>query len=130
LRSLVELARLAGYQGLFVAVDNLDVLLVRRETGRVLYGRAAREEFYESVRQFLDEIATLHHLMIVLGFHNDLVENPTFGIKSYAALWLRIQYEIEGTRVNLFRDFLDLDQLLGPALPSTVQKGGSEVAES
>ncbi|MEW5763224.1 MAG: BREX system ATP-binding domain-containing protein [Bacillota bacterium] len=129
LRSLVELARLAGYHGLFVAVDNLDVLLARRETGRPLYSRTARDEFYESVRQLIDEIDTLHHLIIILGFNRDLAEHPTFGIKSYIALWLRIQCEIEGKRVNLFRDFLDLDRL--PAEPGTLSpmpSGGSQVA--
>ncbi|MGB9919516.1 MAG: BREX system ATP-binding domain-containing protein [Moorellales bacterium] len=115
LGSLVELARLAGYRGLFVTVDNLEVLLTRRETGRPLYGRAAREEFYESLRQFIDDLDTLHHLMLVLGFQRDLVDNPTLGFRSYAALWLRIQSEIEGTRPNLFRDFLDLDRLSAEA---------------
>lgn len=129
LGSLVELARLAGCRGLFVTVDNLDVLLARRETGRPLYSRGAREEFYESVRQLIDEIDTLRHLMIILGFHRDLADHPTFGLKSYAALWLRIQCEIEGARPNLFRDFLDLDQLPAEsATPYAAPAGGTQVA--
>lgn len=125
LRSLVELVRLAGYQGLLVLVDHLDVLLARRETGRFLYGRAAREEFYESVRQLIDEIDTLHHFMVVLGFSRELAEHQTHGIKTYAALWLRVQYEIEGTRPNLFRDFLDLDLLSSASCPLSSLSGGS-----
>jgi len=110
LRSLVELARLAGKTGLFIVLDHLEVLLSRKETGRLLYSRAARVEFYESVRQLIDEIDMLHHLFIVLGFHRELVDNEQAGLKSYEALWLRIQSEIDGARVNLFRDFLDLDR--------------------
>lgn len=128
LRSLVELARLAGYRGLFVAIDNLEVLLARRETGRPLYSRTAREEFYESIRQLIDEIDALHHIMIVLAFHRDLVDNPSSGLKSYAALWLRIQCEIEGTRANLFRDFLDLDRLPVEATALSATAGGIDDA--
>ncbi|ACX52858.1 hypothetical protein Adeg_1769 [Ammonifex degensii KC4] len=111
LRSLVELVRLAGYQGLMVIVDNLDVLLARKETGRLLYGRAARDEFYESIRQLIDGIDALHHFAVILGFGRELVDDDKLGFKSYSALWMRIEYEITGSRPNLFRDFLDLDFL-------------------
>jgi len=109
LRSLAELARLAGRAGLFLAVDGLEVLLAKREGGRTLYGRAARDEFYESIRQLIDGTDTLAYLMVVLGFARELVEDERRGLHSYEALWLRIQHEVAGRRVNLFRDFLDLD---------------------
>ncbi|MGO0122571.1 BREX system ATP-binding domain-containing protein [Desulfothermobacter acidiphilus] len=124
LRSLVELVRLTGYQGFLVVVDNLDVLLARRETGRLLYGRAAREEFYESVRQLVDGIDALHHFMVILGFGRELVDDSKQGFKSYHALWMRIQCEITGSRPNLFRDFLELDRLF-EASYSVSSSGGS-----
>ncbi|MEW6193444.1 MAG: BREX system ATP-binding domain-containing protein [Bacillota bacterium] len=109
LRSLVELARLGGRTGLFVAVDGLEVLLAKKETGRPLYSKAARDEFYESVRQLIDGIDALSFLMIMLGFRRELAEDEYKGLHSYEALWLRIQHEVAGSRVNFFRDFLDLD---------------------
>jgi hypothetical protein len=47
--------------------------------------------------------------MIMLGFRRELAEDEYKGLRSYEALWLRIQHEVAGSRVNLFRDFLDLD---------------------
>lgn len=115
LRSLVELARLAGKAGLFLAVDRLEVLVAKRETGRFLYGRVAREEFFESVRQLIDGIDALSSIMVVLGFRRELADDVKRGLPSYEPLWLRIQHEIVGSRVNLFRDFLDLDEAAAAA---------------
>lgn len=109
LRSLVELARLAGGTGVFLAVGGLEILLARKENGRPLYPKAARDEFYESIRQLIDEVDMLNNFMIVLGFRKPLVDDRAAGLMSYEALWLRIQNEVEGRRPNLFRDFLDLD---------------------
>lgn len=110
LRSLVEFSRLCGKTGLFLAVDKLEVLLAKKETGRPLYSKTARDEFFESVRQLIDGIDTLSFIMIVLGFQRDLADDEQKGIHSYEALWLRIQHEVAGSKVNLFRDFLDLDE--------------------
>ncbi|HHW40246.1 MAG TPA: DUF2791 family P-loop domain-containing protein [Syntrophomonadaceae bacterium] len=129
LRSLVELSRLAGKKGLFLAVGGLEVLLARKENRRPLYGRAAREEFYESVRQLIDEIDTLDHLMIVLGFQRELVDDMLAGFKSYEALWLRIQHEVAGRRPNLFRDFLDIDEVAASKDAGALHEGGATVAE-
>jgi len=103
LRSLVELARLAGKAGLFLAVDGLEVLLAKRETGRFLYSRVAREEFFESVRQLIDGIDALSFIMVVLGFRRELADDGKKGFPSYEPLWLRIQHEIAGSRVNLLQ---------------------------
>jgi hypothetical protein len=129
LRSMVELARLAGKKGLFLAVGGLEVLLGRKENKRLLYGRAAREEFYESVRQLIDEIDTLDHLMIVLGFQRDLADDMLAGLKSYEALWLRIQHEVTGSRPNLFRNLLDLDEVTASTDGGSLHEGGADDAE-
>ncbi len=111
LHSLAEMARLAGKSGLLLVVDGLEFLLARQE-GRALYGQAARDEFYESIRQMIDSTDTLAYLMVVLGFTRELVDDERRGLRSYEALWLRIQHEVSGKRANLFRDFLDLDEVL------------------
>lgn len=129
LRSMVELARLAGKEGLFLAVGGLEVLLRRKENKRPLYGKAAREELYESIRQLIDEIDTLDHLMIVLGFKRELADDMLAGLKSYEALWLRIQHEVVGSRPNLFRDFLDLDEVDGATDVGVLHEGGATVAK-
>lgn len=111
LRSLVQLVRMSGKLGLVLILGGLETLLARHETGRPLYTRAARDEFYESVRQFMDEVEIFGHTMIVLGFTHQLVDDVSSGLRSYEALWLRIQNEIEEKCPNLFRDFIDLDTL-------------------
>lgn len=110
-RSLIELVCLTGKTGLLLALDKLEVLLAKKEGGRLLYSRAARDEFFESIRQLIDGIETLSHLMIILGFQRALADDEQKGIHSYEALWLRIQHEVKGSKTNLFRDFLDLDEV-------------------
>lgn len=128
LRSLTQVARMAGKVGLILIIDGLDTLLDRRETGRPVYTRAARDEFYESLRQFIDEVEVFNHTMIVVGFTRDLVDDMSLGLRSYEALWLRIQNEVAGDRPNLFRDFVDLDSFSAALeqLPEEAAAGTSE----
>ena len=63
------------------------------------------------MRQFIDEVDVFDHTMIVLGFKRDLVDDMSCGLRSYEALWLRIQSEVEGDLPNMFRDLIDLDAL-------------------
>ena len=48
---------------------------------------------------------------MVFGFDKSLIDNEKNGIKSYQALWLRIQNEIVSKRVNLYTDLLNLDKI-------------------
>lgn len=118
LRSLVELTRLGGKEGLLLVVSGLEVLLARKDNGRLLYSKTAREEFYESIRQLIDEIDSLHYLLVILGFRKELVDDKDAGLMSYMALWLRIANEIAGSGVNLFRDFLNLEEVENGMRPS------------
>jgi hypothetical protein len=70
-----------------------------------------REDAYESIRELIDEIDTLSHTMFVFAFNRGLIENETAGLKSYQALWMRIQNEIESGRFNRFSDIIDLDKM-------------------
>jgi hypothetical protein len=47
--------------------------------------------------------------MFVFSFDRELLEDEAKGLKSYQALWMRIQNEIEGNRINRFADIIDMD---------------------
>lgn len=112
LRSLVEVCRLAGYQGLVIAIDNMEILVEADSTEMIRYTRLKREDAYESIRELIDEIDTLKNTMFVFSFERSLMDNDKAGLKSYQALWMRIQNEIEGARFNRFADIVDLDRLI------------------
>ncbi len=111
LRSLTEIIRIGGHPGLLVTIDNLEVLLNRSSLEPVHYTKVRREDTYESIRQLIDEIDSLHNLMFVFGFDRELMDNDNLGVKSYQALWMRIQNEVVGERFNCFADIVDLDRL-------------------
>lgn len=111
LRSLSEVVRLGGHKGLIVTVDNLEILLNKSSLEPIHYTKVRREDTYESIRQLIDDIDSLKNLMFVFGFERELMDNENSGIKSYQALWMRIQNEIVGQRFNCFTDIVDLDRL-------------------
>lgn len=111
LRSLVEVCHLAGYKGLVISIDDMEVLVGRDDTETMRYTRMKREDAYESIRELIDEIDTLKYTMFVFSFERRLMDEDGTGLKSYPALWMRIQHEIEGERFNRFADIIDLDRL-------------------
>lgn len=111
LRSLAELVRMGGFSGLFVAVDNLEILISRSSLEAVHYTKMKREDTYESIRQLIDDIDSMRNIMFVYAFDRELIDNENAGLKSYQALWMRIQNEIVGERFNRFTDMVDLDRL-------------------
>ncbi|MDD3879809.1 MAG: DUF2791 family P-loop domain-containing protein [Syntrophomonas sp.] len=112
LRSLVEICRLAGYKGLIISIDELDILVRKDDMLELRYTRMKREDAYESIRELIDEIDTLKCVMFVFSFDRRLMDDDRWGLKSYPALWMRIQNEIEGERFNRFADIVDLDRLV------------------
>ena len=111
LRSLAEVVRLSGHSGLFVTIDNLEVLLDRSSINPMHYTKMKRDDTYESIRQLIDDIDSFHNIMFVFAFERSLLDNDNSGIKSYQALWMRIQNEIVGSRINRFGDIMDLDSI-------------------
>lgn len=111
LRSLAELVHMGGYSGLFIAIDDLEILISRSSLELLHYTKMKREDTYESIRQLIDDIDSMKNLMIVYAFDRELVDNENAGLKSYQALWMRIQNEIIGERFNRFTDLVDLDRL-------------------
>ena len=110
LRSLCELVRLGGWQGLFIVVDDMEVLLQRSTENAIRYTKLRREDTYESIRQLIDDIDSMRYMFFLLCFDRELMDNDNYGLKSYQALWLRIQNEVVSTRFNRFADIIDLDR--------------------
>jgi hypothetical protein len=102
---------MAGYNGLIIAVDDLDILVSRDSLEDIRYTKLKRDEVYESIRELIDEIDTLRNLFFLFAFDRKLVDDEACGIKSYQALWLRIQNEIQSDRINRFSNMIDLDKL-------------------
>lgn len=111
LRSLAELVRMGGHSGLFVTIDDMEILTSRSSLEAIHYTKVKREDTYESVRQLIDDIDSMKNIMFAYAFDRELLDNENAGIKSYQALWMRIQNEIVGERFNRFADMIDMDRL-------------------
>jgi len=111
LRSLVEVVKMAGYDGVIIAVDDLDILVSSDSLEEIRYTRLKREDVYESIRELIDEIDTLRNVFFLFAFDRKLIDDDICGIKSYQALWFRIQNEIQSDRLNRFSNMIDLDRL-------------------
>ncbi|MCL2146900.1 MAG: ATP-binding protein [Synergistaceae bacterium] len=111
LRSLVEIIKISGKSGVIITIDNLDILVNTGSLEEVRYTKQKREDAYESIRELIDEIDTLKNVMFVFAFDRKLIDDEAAGLKSYWALWMRIQNEVTGEKLNKFTDILDLDRL-------------------
>ena len=111
LRSLAEVIRMGGFSGLFVTIDDLEMLVNRSSLEAVHYTKVKREDTYESIRQLIDDIDSMKNIMFVYSFDRVLMDDENVGLKSYQALWMRIQNEIVGERLNRFADIVDMDRL-------------------
>ena len=65
--------------------------------------------------------------MFVFAFDRALMDDENCGLKSYQALWMRIQTEIHGERFNRFADIVDLDAM---AAQEYTPKVLAEISES
>lgn len=111
LRSLTEIIKTAGYSGLLIAVDDMEILVGSSGLDEIRYTKTRREDVYESIRELIDEIDTLKNIMFIFSFNRKLLEDDNHGLKAYQALWMRIQNEIESEKFNRFTDIVDLDKL-------------------
>lgn len=111
LRSLAEVIHMGGYSGLFITIDNLETLISRSSLEPIHYTKMKREDTYESIRQLIDDIDSMKNIMFAYGFDRVLIDDENTGLKSYQALWMRIQNEIVGERFNCFADIVDMDRL-------------------
>ena len=110
LRSLSEIVRLAGYAGIIIVIDDMEMLLSRSAENIIRYTKLRRDDTYESIRQLIDDIDNMKNIMFFMSFDRELIDNDNFGMKSYQALWMRIQNEVVSSRFNRFADMIDLDR--------------------
>ena len=110
LKSLSELVHLSGYQGMLVVIDDMETVLNRSSESSMRYTKLRREDTYESIRQLIDDIDEMHYLMFLLVFDRELMDDDSYGMKSYQALYMRIQNEVVSTRFNRFADIIDMDR--------------------
>ena len=111
LRSLLAVHRQAGKPGIVVTVDDMEILAGRDAMESIRYTKMKREDAYECIRELIDEIDTLGHVMFVFAFDKRLIDDEISGLKSYQALWMRVQNEIVSDMFNPFTDIIDLDRL-------------------
>ena len=130
LKSLGEAVHLAGYSGLFVSVDNLQNIVSNSSLEEIKYTKMKRDDAYEVIRQLIDDIDVFRYFFLILSFDRILVDHEKWGMKSYQALWLRVQNEIVSGRVNLYNDLLDLDKI-NPAIlvPQSVMEMSRRLTE-
>ena len=110
LRSLAEVVRLSGCRGILVTIDDMEALLNRSAGEVIRYTKLRRDDAYENIRQLIDDIDNMRSVLFLLCCGRELLENESYGFKSYQALWMRIQNEIVSTRFNQFADMIDLDR--------------------
>jgi hypothetical protein len=101
----------AGYKELFVAVDDLDILVSDDSLEELHYTNVRREDANESLRQLIHDINTLSGIFFAFAFRRELLEDERRGVKSYQALRMRIQNEVSSERLNRFDDIIDPDKL-------------------
>ena len=110
LRSLAQVAHMGGWSGITVFIDDLEILMNRSAGSVMRYTKLRRNDAYESIRQLIDDIDNMQHIMFLFGADRSLMDDENVGMKTYQALWLRIQNEIVSARFNKFADILDLDR--------------------
>jgi hypothetical protein len=135
LRSLAEVVHLGGHPGLLIVIDDMEALLNRAQSEAICYTKLRREDTYESIRQLIDDIDSMHYVMFLMCFDRALMDDESYGMKSYQALWMRIQSEVVSTRFNRFADIIDLDRYAdeyytAPLLAEMSKKLADVLAES
>ena len=115
LRSLLEVLETAGVPGIIVMVDDLEALNSATSLDAIRYTKMRRDDVYESIRELIDEVDTLKNIMFFFAFDRILLDDERAGLKSYVALWMRMQNEIISNRFNKFNDFYDMDRFIESA---------------
>ena len=111
LRSLLTVHHLSDVPGILVTIDDVEILAGKSAMDTIRYTKMKREDVYECIRELIDEIDTLGHIMFVFAFDRRLIDDELAGLKSYQALWMRVQNEIVSDMFNQFTDIIDMDSL-------------------
>ncbi len=117
LYSLIRLVQLSGSSGLVLLIDNLDAITKRdSETQRYRYTPKVVKDTYELFRQLVDATELLEYFFIVIAGRPEILSDERRGLKSYEALWQRLQTGlISSEHFNRFADMVDTKQLINDA---------------
>ena len=110
LRSLCEIIHFSGRPGLMIVIDNLEQLISKDTPLPIRYTKGKREDTYESIRQLIDDIDSMRYVLFLFCLDRELIDDESTGIKTYQALWFRIQNEVISNRFNRFADIIDMDR--------------------
>ena len=117
--------------------DEVDKIIIN------IYHEIRKKVAYDSFNEgyvLIDDIDNMHHILFLLVFDRNLLDNDNYGIKSYQALWMRIQNEVVSARFNRFADIIDMDRYadefysaetlceMSECLANALQKQGINVA--
>lgn len=115
LYSVVEIIKMSGKSGICILLDDFDVFDGCEFSKTVKkYTRNQVKDAWEVLRQLIDAADDLPGVFVGCAMRHDLMKDPDRGLKSYDALWMRVQTGIvlvDG--VNPSADLLDVDVVLG-----------------
>ncbi|MCG2790169.1 MAG: ATP-binding protein [Actinomycetia bacterium] len=132
LNSLIALLNYSGVKGFVVLIDDLEVLTKKdEEFGKFIFTPNQVKDFYELIRQIIDDAELLNQFFMVIAGDRSLIDDEKRGFKSYEALWMRLQTGlVPSGRFNSFADIVDTDEhlrILGDTFPQKVSKKLIEV---
>ncbi|MCG2788735.1 MAG: ATP-binding protein [Actinomycetia bacterium] len=132
LNSLIALLNYSGVKGFVVLIDDLEVLTKKdEEFGKFIFTPNQVKDFYELIRQIIDDAELLNQFFMVIAGDRSLIDDEKRGFKSYEALWMRLQTGLVSSgRFNSFADIVDTDEhlrILGDTFPQKVSKKLIEV---
>ena len=97
LTSLSRWAHLNGHAGLVVLIDAGAVWNLPPEgppEPKVKYSRNACLDFFEVLRQFIDETDELQHFLLAVAVPSEFWTDPKKGVAGYSALQMRVADEV------------------------------------
>ena len=110
LRSLCEVIHLSGHPGLLVVIDDLEQMISKNGDSQIRYTKGRREDAYESIRQLIDDIDSMRYVLFLFCLDREMTDDDSLGVKSYQALWMRMQNEVISMRFNRLADIVDMDR--------------------
>lgn len=133
LNALIKMLNFAGIRGLVILLDDLEVLTEKNSEGKFIYTPNAVKDTYELLRQLIDDMELLNSFLLILAGDRILIDNDKRGLKSYEALWMRLQTGfVLRDKFNPFADMVNIDlhlKSLGENFDEQVKKRLIELFE-
>jgi hypothetical protein len=112
LYSLIELVKFMGFKGMVITMDQFEAILPKCETG-IYYTPTKRNDLYELLRQLIDDLDFMRGLLVLIAGDAEIMNaDDKYGLRSYHALWMRIQPGFEQQpNLNIYADLVDADMI-------------------